>query len=253
MKDETGRCAMSNLLSSDTTVPPLLRARGLHKTYYLGRTTLEVLRGVDLDVARGEFTALRGASGTGKSTLLHLLGGLDQPSAGEIWFDGEPLGKLSSSALVKLRNRRVGFIFQAYHLLPELTALENVCLPARMARVPAAEAEARGRDLLVRVGLRDRLEHKPYELSGGEQQRVAIARALVNAPELVLADEPTGNLDSHTGGEIIDLLCALRTERQTTLVIATHDARIAARAPKVVELADGRIAGNSTIGNEGGG
>ncbi len=253
MKDETGRCAMSNLLSSDTTVPPLLRARGLHKTYYLGRTTLEVLRGVDLDVARGEFTALRGASGTGKSTLLHLLGGLDQPSAGEIWFDGEPLGKLSSSALVKLRNRRVGFIFQAYHLLPELTALENVCLPARMARVPATEAEARGRDLLVRVGLRDRLEHKPYELSGGEQQRVAIARALVNAPELVLADEPTGNLDSHTGGEIIDLLCALRTERQTTLVIATHDARIAARAPKVVELADGRIAGNSTIGNEGGG
>ena len=253
MKDETGRCAMSNLLSSDTTVPPLLRARGLHKTYYLGRTTLEVLRGVDLDVARGEFTALRGASGTGKSTLLHLLGGLDQPSAGEIWFDGEPLGKLSSSALVKLRNRRVGFIFQAYHLLPELTALENVCLPARMARVPATEAEARGRDLLVRVGLRDRLEHKPYELSGGEQQRVAIARALVNAPELVLADEPTGNLDSHTGGEIIDLLCDLRAERQTTLVIATHDARIAARAPKVVELADGRIAGNSTIGNEGGG
>lgn len=240
-------------MKDETAATPLLRARGLHKTYYLGRTTLEVLRGVDLDVACGEFTALRGASGAGKSTLLHLLGGLDQPSAGEIWFDGEPLGKLSGSALVKLRNRRVGFIFQAYHLLPELTALENVCLPARMARVSAAEAEARGRDLLARVGLRDRLEHKPYELSGGEQQRVAIARALVNAPELVLADEPTGNLDSHTGGEIIDLLCALRTERQATLVIATHDVRIAARAPKVVELADGRIAGNSTIGNEVGG
>jgi len=227
---------------NNPAAPSLLFARDLHKTYRMGSRSLEVLCGVGLALSRGEFLALRGASGSGKSTLLNLLGGLDQPTAGEIHFDGQDFSTLPNSTLVKLRNTRIGFIFQAYHLLPELTALENVCLPARIARVPAAEAGARGRDLLARVGLRDRLEHKPYELSGGEQQRVAIARALINAPELVLADEPTGNLDSHTGGEIIDLLCALRTERQTTLIIATHDAHVAARAPKVMELVDGRIA-----------
>jgi lipoprotein-releasing system ATP-binding protein len=220
---------------------PLLRARGLHKTYRLGKTSLEVLRGVDLDVARGEFLALRGASGAGKSTLLHLLGGLDLADAGEIHFAGLALHQMSSGALVQLRNRRIGFVFQAYHLLPELTALENVCLPARMKRTPAGEAEQRGRELLARVGLAARTEHKPWELSGGEQQRVAIARALINEPELLLADEPTGNLDSHTGDAIIELLCALRAERQTTLVIATHDARVAARAPRVVELVDGKV------------
>jgi len=219
----------------------LLAARDVHKTYTLGRRSLEVLRGVSLTVQRGEFLALRGASGAGKSTLLHLLGGLDSPNQGEIWCDGNNLAKRSGLALARWRNRTVGFIFQAYHLLPELDALENVCLPARMARVPAAEAERRGRELLGRVGLGERLEHKPYELSGGEQQRVAIARALVNAPELVLADEPTGNLDSHTGGEIIELLCALRVERQTTLLVATHDAKVAGRAPRVLELADGQI------------
>lgn len=220
---------------------PLLSACAVSKSYTMGRRSLEVLRGVTLDVARGDFLALRGASGAGKSTLLHLLGGLDSPSAGEIWFDGEDLAHLPESAQTRLRNRKIGFVFQAYHLLPELDALENVCLPARIARMPAAEAEARGRELLARVGLGDRLEHKPYELSGGEQQRVAIARALVNAPELILADEPTGNLDSHTGGEIIDLLCGLRVERNATLIIATHDASVAARAPKSVELVDGRI------------
>jgi predicted ABC-type transport system involved in lysophospholipase L1 biosynthesis ATPase subunit len=135
----------------------------------------------------------------------------------------------------------VGFIFQAYYLLPELDALENVCLPARMARTAAEVAEARGRELLARVGLADRVEHKPYELSGGEQQRVAIARALINEPDLILADEPTGNLDSHTGEEIIDLLCGLRSEKQTTLIIATHDSKLAARAPKVIELVDGQV------------
>jgi ABC-type lipoprotein export system ATPase subunit len=184
---------------------------------------------------------LRGASGAGKSTLLHLLGGLDTPTAGQIQFAGKNLAVLRGRELAGLRNQSVGFVFQAYHLLPELDALENVCLPARMARLPATEAEARGRELLARVGLEERLEHKPYELSGGEQQRVAIARALINGPELVLADEPTGNLDSHTGEEIIELLCALRAERQVTLIIATHDAKVAARAPKAVELADGQI------------
>ena len=220
---------------------PLLSARALTKTYLMGKRALEVLRGVNLDVARGEFLALRGASGAGKSTLLHLIGGLDTPNAGEIHFAGQNLAALSQNELAHFRRRRVGFVFQAYYLLPELDALENVCLPARVARVPAVQAGARGRDLLARVGLKDRMEHKPYELSGGEQQRVAIARALINEPELLLADEPTGNLDSHTGGEIIELLKSLRAEKQTTLVIATHDANVAATAPKVVELVDGQI------------
>jgi ABC-type lipoprotein export system ATPase subunit len=220
----------------------LLSARGLHKTYMLGQRSLEVLRGVDVELQRGEFLALRGASGAGKSTLLHLLGGLDAPNQGEILLAGRNLAKLGRRELARVRSKEVGFIFQAYYLLPELDALENVCLPARMARTPASEAEARGRELLARVGLGERLEHKPYELSGGEQQRVAIARAMINQPDLILADEPTGNLDSHTGEEIIELLCALRDEKQTTLIMATHDARLAARAPKVVELVDGLIA-----------
>jgi len=220
---------------------PLLSARGLSKSYAMGRRTLEVLRGVNLDVSRGEFLALRGASGAGKSTLLHLIGGLDSPNAGEIRFDGQNLAAFSESQLTHFRNRRVGFVFQAYHLLPELTALENVCLPARVARISADTAEKRGRELLARVGLQERVEHKPFELSGGEQQRVAIARALINEPELLLADEPTGNLDSHTGGEIIELLKSLRVEKHMTLAIATHDAEVATHAERTVQLVDGQI------------
>ena len=220
---------------------PLFSTHGLVKSYAIGKRTLEVLRGVDLEVGRGEFLALRGASGTGKSTLLHLMGGLDTPNAGEIKFAGQDLSAFSESDLTHFRNRRVGFVFQAYHLLPELTALENVCLPARIGRAPAAPTVERGQELLAQVGLGERTDHKPFELSGGEQQRVAIARALINQPELLLADEPTGNLDSHTGGEILDLLKGLRAGRQTTLVIATHDATVAAHAERVVELVDGRI------------
>jgi len=220
----------------------LLSARGLTKTYVMGKRSLEVLRGVDVDIARGDFLALRGASGAGKSTLLHLIGGLDTPNAGEIIFNGQSFADFSESKLTDFRNRRVGFIFQAYHLLPELTALENVCLPARIARIAVATAKQRATELLTRVGLKDRLDHKSSELSGGEQQRVAIARALINEPVLLLADEPTGNLDSRTGGEIMELLQSLRTEKQTTLVIATHDAKVAALAPRVIELVDGLIA-----------
>jgi ABC-type lipoprotein export system ATPase subunit len=220
---------------------PILVARALTKSYTTGRRRVEVLRGVDLEVARGDFLALQGASGAGKSTLLHLLGALDTPDAGEIWFAGRRLADLSETELTRLRNARIGFVFQAYHLLPELDALENVCLPARMARVPAPEAMTRGRALLERVGLGDRLDHKPNELSGGEQQRVAIARALINRPELVLADEPTGNLDSHTGAEIMALLSSLRAEHHTTLILATHNADVAACAPRVVHLVDGRL------------
>jgi lipoprotein-releasing system ATP-binding protein len=228
-------------MSEKVEAPMLLSAKGVHKTYLLGKRSLEVLRGVDIELRRGDFIALRGASGAGKSTLLHLLGGLDTPNQGEVWLDGKNLAGLSRRQLATLRNQEVGFIFQAYYLLPELDALENVCLPARMARTAAALAESRGRELLERVGLKDRIEHKPYELSGGEQQRVAIARALINEPDLILADEPTGNLDSHTGQEIIELLCGLRAEKQTTLVMATHDSALAARAPKVIELVDGQI------------
>jgi ABC-type lipoprotein export system ATPase subunit len=219
----------------------LLSARNLSKTYTMGKRKLDVLRGVSLELGRGDFLALRGASGAGKSTLLHLLGGLDTPNTGEIWFNGENLARLPEAGLTRLRNHKIGFVFQAYHLLPELDALENVCLPARIARTSPAEAESRGRELLARVGLKERADHKPYELSGGEQQRVAIARALINQPELILADEPTGNLDSHTGEGIIDLLTSLRAEGSATLLIATHDATVAARAPKAVELVDGQI------------
>jgi ABC-type lipoprotein export system ATPase subunit len=219
----------------------LLSARGLKKTYVVGKRTLEVLRGVDVEIARGDFLALRGASGAGKSTLLHLIGGLDTPNAGDIFFAGENLSRYSDGRLTDFRNRRVGFVFQAYHLLPELTALENVCLPGRIARAAADEVARRAKELLARVGLAERIDHKPSELSGGEQQRVAIARALINEPVLLLADEPTGNLDSHTGGEIMDLLKSLRAEKNMTLVIATHDAKVAALAPRVIELVDGLV------------
>jgi ABC-type lipoprotein export system ATPase subunit len=220
---------------------PILTVRGLTKEYVMVRRTLQVLRGVDLEVARGEFLALRGASGAGKSTLLHLMGGLDKPNDGEIVFAGQNLARFSEAQLTAFRSRQVGFVFQSYHLLPELDALENACLPARIARTPSAEAAFRGRQLLTRVGLADRLDHHPSELSGGEQQRVAIARALINGPELLLADEPTGNLDSKSGGEIVELLKALCAERQMTLIIATHDARVAAQAGRVIELIDGRM------------
>jgi lipoprotein-releasing system ATP-binding protein len=220
---------------------PILSARGLCKTYVMGSRSLEVLKGVDLDITRGDFVALRGASGTGKSTLLHLIGGLDTANAGEITFNGQKFSGFSEGQLTRFRNRSVGFVFQSYHLLPELTALENVCLTARIARSPAGLVTQRAQDVLGRVGLAGRLEHKPSELSGGEQQRVAIARALINSPELLLADEPTGNLDSKTGLEIIELLKSLRREKNMTLVIATHDEKVAAHAERVIQLVDGNV------------
>lgn len=222
--------------------PPMLAVRDLRKTYRIGRRSVEVLRGVSFAVHAGDFVALRGASGSGKSTLLHLLGGLDVPDAGTIAFEGQRLDSWDAGRMAAFRNVKVGFVFQAYHLLPELDALENVCLPARVARRSARETEERARALLERVGLAQRLDHRPAELSGGEQQRVAIARALVNGPRIVLADEPTGNLDSHTGGGIMDILCRLQREEGMTLVMVTHDPRVAARAPRVFELVDGCIA-----------
>ena len=224
-----------------TSREPLLVATSLQKTYTIEARRLEVLRGVDLTILRGEFAALRGSSGAGKSTLLHLLGGLDVPDAGQITFAGELLTGRGLSDLAAFRNRHVGFIFQAYYLMPDLTALENVALPARMARTDVRKVASRAEALLCSVGLGDRLHHLPRQLSGGEQQRVAIARCLINDPPLILADEPTGNLDSRTGTEVLDLLLALRAERQTTLLIATHDSRVAARAEREVHMLDGRI------------
>ena len=220
----------------------VLQANDIYKTYHLGGRELQVLRGVNLELRRGEFVALQGASGSGKSTLLQLLGGLDRPSSGTIRFKGNPLRLQTSQQAAIFRGQNVGFVFQAYHLLPDLNALENVMLPAQVQRTAVSVSRNRGMDLLVSVGLADRMEHRPAELSGGEQQRVAIARAMMNEPEIILADEPTGNLDSNTEAEIIDLLNKLHQERNLTLLVATHDEIVAAATQRVERLVDGRLA-----------
>ena len=220
----------------------VLQANGICKTYHLGGRELRVLRGVNLELRQGEFMALQGASGSGKSTLLQLLGGLDRPTSGTIRFKGEPLRLQTAQQAAIFRGQNVGFVFQAYHLLPDLDALENVMLPAQVRRSAASASRNRGMDLLVSVGLADRMEHRPSELSGGEQQRVAIARAMMNEPEIILADEPTGNLDSNTEAEIIDLLNKLHQERNLTLLVATHDEIVAAATQRVERLVDGRLA-----------
>ncbi|MBI5393865.1 MAG: ABC transporter ATP-binding protein [Verrucomicrobia bacterium] len=221
----------------------ILIARGLRKTYYLGSAPLEVLKGIDLNVRRGERLAIVGASGAGKSTLMHLLGGLDRPSAGDIAVDGVSIFDLPAGQLTRFRNRQVGFIFQAYQLMPELTAQENVALPGLVARRPDGDVKRRAAEVLVMVGLGGRLHHRPVELSGGEQQRVAIARALINDPPLLFADEPTGNLDSATGGAVMDLLLRLQRERGMTLVMVTHDLANARHCQRVVEIRDGVLVG----------
>jgi predicted ABC-type transport system involved in lysophospholipase L1 biosynthesis ATPase subunit len=222
----------------------ILVARGLSKTYTLGRQRLEVLREINLQVRRGEALVIVGASGAGKTTLLHLLGGLDSPACGEVNLNGVSVFGLSGTARARMRNEQVGFVFQSYNLLPELDALENVCLPALLARRSLGEGGLkRGMELLRAVGLGERLEHRPAELSGGEQQRVAVARALMNRPALLLADEPTGNLDSKTGEAILELLWRLRAEMGATLVMVTHDTHLSRRGDRVMEIADGRILG----------
>lgn len=220
----------------------ILRAESLTKCYTIGRKRIEVLHGVDMELKQGEFLSIVGASGSGKSTLLHILGGLDRPDAGALEVDGSHLTRLGGLALSRFRNRSVGFVFQAYHLFPELDALENVALPARIARSPVRDVEAKAKQWLGRVGLSNRMDHRPYELSGGEQQRVAIARSLINDPTLLLADEPTGNLDSETGTEIMDLLLELKAECQLTLIMATHDQHMAGQTDRTLHLVDGKIA-----------
>jgi lipoprotein-releasing system ATP-binding protein len=226
---------------------PLLAVRGIRKHYRSGGGTLEVLRGVDFALAPGEFVAVVGQSGSGKSTLLHLMGLLDAPDSGEVRLDGERIDDLPAARRDRLRNTAIGMVFQAYHLLPELTALENVLAPLLVRHGvlewlrTSAAARDRARLLLDRFGLAARLRHKPRQLSGGEMQRVAIARALVAAPRVLLADEPTGNLDEHTGVGILDAICELNRRDGLSIVLVTHDPAIAHRADRIVRLVAGRV------------
>ena len=219
-----------------------IRTLNLTRTFEVGETIVEALRGLNLEVIKGQFVALVGPSGSGKSTFLNLVGGLDRPTGGELWVDGMELSASKERALTEHRRRRVGFVFQSFNLLPRLTALENVALPLIFVGVPERDRLDRARELLVQVGLAERLEHRPTQLSGGEQQRVAIARALVSHPTIILADEPTGNLDTATGAEILSLLRRLNRDQGTTLLLVTHDAEAAGFADRVVRLRDGQIA-----------
>lgn len=219
----------------------VLRAEGLVRTYRGGVAPVFALRGVDLTVQRGTFVALRGRSGSGKTTLLNLLGGLDSPDAGQVWVDDVALAGLTDEALTALRRHRLGFVFQAFALLPACSAFENVEVALRLAGYPARQRRARVMEVLSLVGLADKARHRPYELSGGEQQRVGIARALANCPAIILADEPTGELDSNTSRDIVDLFRHLSQAEGVTLIVATHDLTVAERADVTYHIVDGRL------------
>ncbi len=220
---------------------PLFRLSGIIRRYPQGRATLEVLRGVDLGVAAGELVALVGPSGAGKSTLLHVAGLLERPDGGEVAIDGRACGALDDGARTLIRRLAIGFVYQYHHLLPEFSALENVNLPQMIAGRGRRATDARSRELLCELGLADRLHHRPGQLSGGEQQRVAIARALANAPQILLADEPTGNLDPHTAGDVFELLLRLARGANLAALIATHNPLLAARMDRTVILNDGLV------------
>ncbi len=220
---------------------PLIRTLALARRYQMGKSAVDALRGVDLAVLPGEFVALVGPSGSGKSTLLHLIGGLVRPTGGEVWVSGLELGRSTDKQLVVYRRDTLGFIFQSFNLLPIKTAWENVAVPMMLAGVPTAQRKGRAMELLEQLGLGQRGDHRPSELSGGEQQRVAIARSLANRPRLILADEPTGNLDSRTGGEIMALLRRLVRDEGLTLLLVTHDMGVARYADRIVHLRDGVV------------
>jgi lipoprotein-releasing system ATP-binding protein len=220
---------------------PFIEVSSLSKTYQMGGTRVSVLRDLDVSVERGEMVAIVGASGVGKSTLLHVLGGLDASDAGTVRIGGTDIGRLSDAELVAFRNRHVGFVFQFHHLLPEFTAFENAEMPMRIARMAPVDRRTRATGLLDRVGLSHRLEHRPGALSGGEQQRVAIARALVMEPDVLLADEPTGDLDEHTADALHGLLREMHRERALTSIIATHNTRLAAACDRVLRLEEGKL------------
>ena len=233
---------MSDLsLSTTRAGSPFVEIHDLHKTFYLEQQRVDILKGINLTIHRQEMISIIGASGAGKSTLLHIMGTLDQPTHGTISYEGQQLLGLSESALADFRNRRLGFVFQFHHLLPEFTALENTYLPALIQKQPKTEAREAAKALLEEVGLSHRMDHKPGELSGGEQQRVAVARALIRNPDLVLADEPTGNLDSHTGDSLFEMLRNLNQRRGTAFVIVTHNDKLSAQSDRLIHLEDGVI------------
>ena len=219
----------------------MITVTDLHKSFDMGGQLLPVLKGINLSISKGELIAIVGASGAGKSTLLHILGLLDHPTKGTVTFDGQDLFQLSESARADFRNRRIGFVFQFHHLLPEFTALENACMPALIQRRNPEEVRGEAISILREVGLEARLHHKPGEMSGGEQQRVAVARALLQKPDLVLADEPTGNLDTHTGDALFSLMRELNKARGTTFVIVTHNDKLSAQSDRIVQMQDGQI------------
>ena len=219
----------------------LVRTEGLTKSFWIGKQELKVLKGIDLAIQKGETIAIVGPSGAGKSTLLHLLGALDRPTSGIIRFNGQVLTEESDAKLAKIRNLEIGFVFQSHHLLPEFTALENVIIPALIAGKTPEEVKPKAMEILKRVGLDQRVKHQPGELSGGEQQRLAVARALMNDPKLLLADEPSGNLDKASSESLHDLLWSLSRERGQTTVIVTHNEALAGKADRIVEMEDGRI------------
>jgi len=231
----------------------MIEVRDIHKVYRAGQVETTVLRGVSLAIARGEFVALMGASGSGKTTLMNVLGCLDQPSSGEYWLDGEEVGRLSSDRRAALRCRKIGFVFQSFNLLARTSALDNVLMPVAYSRdtTPVARRQ-RARELLERVGLGDRLGHEPSQLSGGQQQRVAVARALVNAPQLLLADEPTGSLDSRASADLLAMFGELHSRDGLTIVIVTHDDGVARHAQRLVRLRDGVIVGDTAAAVAGG-
>lgn len=219
----------------------MLRTENLHKVYKDGKINLQVLNGVNLDVKRGEILCIIGPSGAGKSTLLHLLGGLDSPSLGKVFFEGQDFYSISERQRAQIRNRKIGFVFQFYHLLPEFTALENVMFPALIDRRSFPRAKERAGELLALMGLSDRLKHKPSQLSGGEQQRVAVARALINEPDIIFCDEPTGNLDSSRGTQIMELLLELNKRQGKTMVIVSHEEKFSRVANRVIHIRDGKM------------
>ena len=232
----------------------LIKLENITKTYHLGEIDVPVLKGVSLGIERGEMVALMGVSGSGKSTLMNILGCLDHPTSGHYWLDGEEVSKFSADGRALVRNRKIGFVFQSFNLLPRTSALENVMMPLSYTdhTIPERESRARAEAMLERVGLADRMHHYPSQLSGGQQQRVAIARALINNPPVLFADEPTGNLDSRTSAEVLSMFQALNREQQITIILVTHEADVAAHARRAIRIHDGRIEAGAFLATAGG-